>query len=151
MAKVPQLEQLQHLRSLKVAVAVAFLGNKPVVRPVFHEVYCFTKSTGYKRDERLRQYIKAGLLLGVKAPGMTEARFKTITAQVSKAIQMVILCKFQWDDTTATTIWDAHQEQVVQASAIRLQNEWRAATSDPSRAICCKRLRREFEEMTGDA
>lgn len=143
--QLQKLQQLQKLRRLKYAVTVAFLGNKAVLQPVFHEAY---ECNG---DERLGQFVTAGLLLGVNGPGMTEARFKNIAARVSKAIQMVSIlqkaCVFELSESTVASVWKAHLERIVQESATILQIEWIAATSDPARAVCCKRLRREFEEL----
>lgn len=139
-------EKGMQLRKLKEVVTLAFFRNKPVFQPVFHAAY----QSG--RDGRLDKCVKQGLSLGAKAPHMTEARFKATATRIRKAMSLVknddlVLYNEVDFENTVTAIWTARWKMVTNTSASMLQTEWKAATSDPGRVVCRKRIHREWEEM----
>lgn len=141
-AQVPvPKKRISHLRKLRSAVTKAFIGTK-----VFEAVYNthFQCRLTHQPLADKQAHVKAGLLLGAQMPGMTETRFKAVAARVANALLVFGTSDYVDFDKDVLEIWDNVRHEAV----VKVQTEWTLARSDPGRALCCKRIQREWEELT---
>lgn len=119
----------------------AFIGGQ-VFGPVYNTHFLCVTNKLPQTD--IHAYVKAGMLLGVKMPGMTETRYKAITARLYTALTVRSTSQFVNFDKDVDAIWESLRLEAV----IKIQTEWAIARADPDRALCCKRIHREWEELT---